>query len=97
MSRRHIATRYDDKNAKALCKICHIWWHANPVDAIEWVKLIIGSENYNALRIKANTICKITRDNKELIRRDLIERIKLMETSEEECWLDINGHITKRC
>jgi hypothetical protein len=57
-SRRHAGLRHDTRNAKALCHICHRWWHSNPADAHDWLLSIIGQKNYDLLKLQANTATK---------------------------------------
>ena len=57
-SRRHKAIRWDTRNAKALCFTCHQWYGANPVEASEWLKSIVGERQYDILRLIAHKATK---------------------------------------
>jgi len=70
-SRRHLSTRWDPANAKALCFTCHRWWHENPVDAIEWLKTIRGEKELELLRIRSQQTKKYTEFERDLILKDL--------------------------
>lgn len=79
-SRRHIATRWDLDNAKALCHHCHrYWWHSEPAEAGQWIKGYLGPEKLERLRIKAMTPTKVSKSEKEEIYQDLKQRFKALE------------------
>lgn len=54
-SRNNWGVRWDLDNSKALCKGCHLWWHHNPVDAVEWWKEKLGEKAYRSLILRKNT------------------------------------------
>jgi hypothetical protein len=81
-SRRHQGTRYDPGNAKALCFTCHRYWHENPIEAVEWLKGIIGQARYDRLRLKANKPTKLSKWDKDHIRDELLVLIKRIEAGE---------------
>lgn len=37
-SRRHKNLRWEEDNALTLCAGCHLWWHHEPVLAVDWFK-----------------------------------------------------------
>ncbi len=74
-----MATRCDPDNAKALCNTCHRKWHSNPVDATEWLRGVIGVGRYDRLRLKANKPTKMTTFDKDFIRKEQQEWIKMLE------------------
>lgn len=37
-SRRHLCLRWCADNALALCGGCHLWWHHEPVLAVDWFR-----------------------------------------------------------
>lgn len=79
-SRRHQGTRLDPANAKLLCHHHHIdWWHANPIEAVEWLRSVIGADAYDRLRLKANKPTKLTTWEKDEIRKEQQELIRKME------------------
>lgn len=88
-SRRHQGLRYDEHNAKLLCFSCHRWWHENPLEAVEWLKTIIGVERYDNLRLMAHKPTKLTKFDRDLIRENLIKRIKSMDDKPEKKWLEM--------
>ena len=90
-SRRHQGLRYDEDNAKLLCFGCHRWWHENPPEAIEWLKSIIGEDAYNKLRIRAHKPTKLSMFDRDSIRQFLLIRIKRMNDTPEQNWLERNG------
>lgn len=45
-------------NIKALCAQCHMWWHENPIDAVNWFKERFP-ERYKKLLILSRTTIQI--------------------------------------
>lgn len=78
-SRRHAGTRHDPANAKLLCFACHRWWHENPIEAVEWLRGVIGADKYDRLRLKAHKITKLSKFDKDQIRKEHTAEIKKME------------------
>jgi 5-methylcytosine-specific restriction endonuclease McrA len=78
-SRRHKATRWDEKNAKALCFKCHLDWHSNPTEARELALTWMSEEELDALARKAWTPTKIRKDEKEEIYKRLKARLEELE------------------
>ena len=78
-SRKHQGTRCDPANAKALCFSCHRFWHENPIEAVEWLRSVIGADAYDRLRLKANKPTKLTTWEKDEIRKEQQELIRKME------------------
>ena len=66
-SRRHQATRFYSRNAKALCFPCHQWFGADPVESAAWVSDYIGREALEELEQRKNTIVKRTKKEKKEI------------------------------
>lgn len=74
--RGHKATRFDFSNVSALCFGCHLHFHANPKEHMEWFEGRIGQDKADALRLKAHKPTKI--DINE-IRQSLKEELKKLE------------------
>lgn len=72
MSRRYHALRWDLDNSFAACKGCHLKWHHQPVEAVEWWKSEIGESRYEALRIRLKTRRKL---DLKAVQLDLARRL----------------------
>src|SRR3990167_8730970 len=56
-SRSNKSVRWDENNVVLFCGYHHIfWWHKNPIEAISWIQKYLGSEKYEALKIKAGFV-----------------------------------------
>lgn len=56
---------YDDRNVKILCYACHFhFWHKNPMEAKDWLSLVLPAERIQYLRLRAGTIDKSPFDYK---------------------------------
>jgi len=77
--RRRVSTRHDFDNCAALCKSCHRYLGENPDIHSEFFKKRLGSEKYENLQARANTICKLSKADKEEIKRKLKERLNLLK------------------
>lgn len=75
--RRKRSTRWFEDNCSALCFSCHIYLGENPYQHTEWIKKRLGSERFELLNIRAETTC--TKPDKEAIKRDLKEKISMLE------------------
>jgi hypothetical protein len=53
-------TRWDLKNLLPLCQSCHFYGHRNPISFTEMVMCHLGEYEYNALKIKHNSIKRWT-------------------------------------
>ena len=73
------SVRWDLNNGLCLCPFHHTLGsfsaHQNPV-FVDWIKDYIGSEEYNELMIKANTVKKWTYEEKEELLAELKAYIK---------------------
>lgn len=78
-SRGNMGTRCDPKNAKALCNACHRWWHSFPLLAADWCESIMGEQEYFKLLRLAKTPSKMTTFEKDFIRKEQQDEIKLMK------------------
>lgn len=48
-SRRYRTVRHDPMNSLVLCAGCHLWQHANPLEAMRWIEKELGEETVSAL------------------------------------------------
>lgn len=53
LSRKYIATRWDEKNALSLCIGCHHWGHSNSLEWILWLEEKFGLAYLQKLRERA--------------------------------------------
>ncbi len=77
--RRRKSIRYDLDNCSALCMSCHMFLGENPYLHTEWFKKRLGSGKFEELSIRAIKIVRLTKEDKEKIKEDLKEKIKLLE------------------
>lgn len=59
--RRKASTRYDEENVACLCSGCHSYLGEHPKKHDAWFKKRLGSERYELLNIRAETIIKVDR------------------------------------
>lgn len=64
-SRRHLRVRWDSLNSFTGCAGCHLWWHSNPVEAVEWYRQFIGVHAFETLRLRARSTAKVDFDAME--------------------------------
>ncbi len=90
-SRRKQSTRFDPENAAAHCFSCHKKLEENPLDFAKWVEAHLGNAATENLRIRAATILKRTKPQKEDLYQDmkaayanLLERRRAGETGRLE-------------
>ena len=75
-SRTHRSTRYDLENSVCLCMGCHLYTaHKSVQEFSDWVCDKLGSEKLEALRKKAHTIVKYTKEDKIRMIKELQEKI----------------------
>lgn len=65
MGRRYRGTRWDFENAFAHCMKCHHYFSMNPVEFRRWALKAMGQEKFDRVRIKAETVTKLTDADKE--------------------------------
>lgn len=70
-----LSTRFDIDNASGICRDCHRFLESNPYQHTEFFKKRLGSDRFEKLNIRAETICK---PDLEKITLDLKEKIKLL-------------------
>lgn len=66
-SRRHNSTRYSPENCFAHCFTCHQRLGGDPVNFSMWVEERIGPKKLEQLRVKAQLILKLTKQDKQYI------------------------------
>lgn len=76
-SRNNFAVRWDTTNGMCLCSGCHTLSskfsaHKTPIEFVEWLKVKIGEEAYDKLRLKANATVHWMPFEKE----ELLEKLK---------------------
>lgn len=59
IGRRNKATRYDEANCVSLDLGCHQYFHANPLEFVEWTKQRLGEREFNLLQARARVITKL--------------------------------------
>lgn len=75
---RYGSMEFDPENIKALCVGCHLyWWHKNPIEAWEWLQIVIPKERLQRLKL-ASQISKKGFDYK-LQKLFLEQQIKLLQ------------------
>lgn len=52
------ATRHDLDNLVALCYGCHSYFHQHPLEFIQWAEDQLGTEKFEALRKRSQTLVK---------------------------------------
>lgn len=53
-SRRKESTRFEPRNCDAVCTGCHMYFHQNPLEHMEWKKRQLGEKDFQSLLIQAN-------------------------------------------
>lgn len=71
ISRRYNATRWSPLNAAAHCASCHHRFSDNPVEHGQWIIGHIGEQNYRNLKLAAERITKLTKQDRQDIRKEL--------------------------
>jgi len=77
--RRSKSTRWDLDNALCLCHSCHRHTTENPVLFFDWLRVYIGDDKLDELRLRAHSVKKWTQEEKDLMYKDLKERLKTYE------------------
>jgi hypothetical protein len=57
-SRRKRSTRWDERNAIAVCFTCHRYLDENPNKHVAFFEKLLGSEEFEKLNIRAETVAK---------------------------------------
>jgi len=77
--RRRVSTRHDLDNCAALCKSCHRFLGENPDTHTAFFKKRLGSDKYDNLQARANTICKLSKADKEEIKARLKSKLAILK------------------
>jgi hypothetical protein len=60
-------TKYDLQNLATLCRPCHGWLDLHPFHHIDWIKGLLGEDEYEALKARSVGLLKMTdADTREL-------------------------------
>ena len=65
-SRRHKATRYDERNAETLCFQCHAWVEGHQTEREDRCKQKLGEFEFNKLLVLAKTPARYLPPEKEI-------------------------------
>ncbi len=82
-SRRKRSVRWDTDNAIWACFSCHLYLGEHPNKHYEFFRKRLGTERFDALNIRAEQLTHYTKQDKEKIKTDLKEKIKLLEGESE--------------
>lgn len=77
--RRHANTRYDLDNLLCLCHRCHRYFTENPVFFFDWLNIYIGEEKLDRLRLKAWSVKKWKKGEKEDLYQQHRKKLKEVE------------------
>ena len=77
--RRARSTRWDIDNAVSLCNYHHRYFTENPVLFFDWLSEYIGDEKLDALRLRAHSVKKWAKDEKEEMYQDLKSKLATYE------------------
>jgi hypothetical protein len=76
-SRKHMGTRFDEKNSVTLCWTCHDGIaHTDPEIFRDWLIERIGQKEYDRLKVKAMGRVKFTASDLTMILFDLKKKLK---------------------
>lgn len=67
-------TRFDPKNCDALCFFCHQTWDSNKEDYRDFKIKQLGEKGFQALRVRASSICKKDRNLSYIASKKLLEQ-----------------------
>ena len=58
ITRRILSLRWEPDNLLILCAGCHLWWHHEPLSAVEWLQSVAPEERLDRLRQMRNRKAK---------------------------------------
>jgi len=76
IGRRNKNCRFNEKNATTLCMGCHQYFHANPLEFVEWTKKRLGEKDFEFLQAQERIILK---PDKKLLTMYFQNKIKELE------------------
>jgi len=76
VSRTYRVVRWHLGNILCLCAGCHFWNHKNPIEFTEWVKELLGEDNYQELRKLAKSGEKLSLSDMQVLYGRYIEELK---------------------
>ena len=79
IGRRNKNCRFNEKNATTLCMGCHQYFHANPLEFVEWTKKRLGEKDFEFLQAQERIILK---PDKKLLTMYFQNKIKELEKLE---------------
>lgn len=79
--RRHVGTRWEERNAKALCFGCHRRWHEDPAGSVEWITARLGQKYMDQLALMAHAVTRYTVFDKDMIKKSLRQRLAIYQTT----------------
>mgnify|MGYP003646603660 FL=1 len=84
--------KYDLANLVALCRACHGWLDTHPLHHIDWIKGLLGEDEYEALKARSVGLLKMTaQDTRDLAEymRDTLRILKARRADGQLGRLDI--------
>jgi len=78
IGRRNKNCRWREENATTLCMVCHQYFHANPLEFVEWTKQRLGERDFELLQAQERIIAK---PDRKLLTMYYQNKIKLLEKS----------------
>lgn len=84
VGRRYSATRTDLRNSQALCFSCHRYFTDWPREFSRWITQSIGSELYEELKAKAETLTKVDWNDRATFLKDIYKQIQAGELTLDE-------------
>lgn len=78
-TRTYRCIRWNPLNSVALCAGCHLWWHAHPIDAVDWFKEKFGDDRVVTLRALMRARGKVDQRLQEIWFTQEIQKLSSME------------------
>jgi len=82
-SRRKRSVRYDLGNCACLCFSCHTYLGGNPYVHTEWFKKRLGSKRFEQLNIRAETLVRYSKTERDELKVQLQAQLKPYEEARE--------------
>lgn len=75
----HQKMRFDPDNVLILCEKCHLfWWHRNPIEAHEWLRIVLPNAVYDRLKLRSQYADRSKQDF-NLIELDLKQTLRNLD------------------